>query len=65
MSELRRLAGDECPDKKTCPAAWAKDSDPDSVYVVGSIVRDDDELLATAGPDEVVIRFPRSLWESR
>ncbi|TDD57105.1 hypothetical protein E1263_24620 [Kribbella antibiotica] len=64
MSQLRRIAG-ECPDNKTCPAAWTTDADPDSVYVVGSIVEDDQDLLAKAGPGETVVRFPRSLWERR
>lgn len=64
MAELRRIAGD-CPDNKTCPSAWTTEADPDAVYVVGSVVDGDDEVLAKAGPGEVVIRFPRRLWESR
>jgi hypothetical protein len=63
MSDLIRIAGD-CPDNKTCPAAWTQDLDPDFVYVVGSVV-DDDDLLAKAGPGEAVVRIPRTLWETR
>jgi hypothetical protein len=64
MSELRRIAGD-CPDNKTCPAAWTADTDPDSVYVVGSIIEGDHDVRAKAGPGETVVRIPRSLWERR
>jgi hypothetical protein len=63
MSQLIRIAGD-CPDNKTCPAAWTTDIDPDFVYVVGSIVLEGD-LLAKAGTGEAVVRIPRSLWERR
>jgi hypothetical protein len=63
MPHLTLIAGD-CPDNKTCPAAWTTDVDPDFVYVVGSVV-EDDALLAKAGAGEAVVRIPRSLWERR
>ncbi len=64
MSHLVRIAGD-CPDNKTCPAAWVRDDEPGFVFVVGAVVEDENDVLTKAGPGESVVRIPRTVWESR
>jgi hypothetical protein len=58
--KLRQIAGDDCPDGRTCPAVHQ--SDRQTFVIVGSVVTDPDTLAQLAiGPDETAIEVPVSL----
>lgn len=60
-----RIAGGDCPDGKNCPAGW-DNGEPTAVYMVGTPVDAATVGLADQiGPGEVLIRFPRDLWNTR
>ncbi|MGH3650243.1 MAG: hypothetical protein ACRDU9_05985 [Acidimicrobiia bacterium] len=65
MKRLIKLAGDDCNNGISCPAVWDT-GDPEAVYVVGE--KTDVEAVGLAdrvGPNEIVNRIPRGMWESR
>ena len=58
--KLRKVAGETCPDGRTCPAVHH--SDRQTLVIVGSLVRDPETLAQLAiGPGETAIEVPASL----
>ena len=57
---LRKVAGETCPDGRTCPAVHR--SDHQTLVIIGSVVSDPDVLARLAiGPNETAIEVPASL----
>lgn len=58
--KLRKIAGEDCADGRTCPAVHQ--SDRETFVIVGSVVTDPEALAQLAiGPDETAIEIPASL----
>ncbi len=58
--KLRKVAGEDCPDGRTCPSVH--ESDCQTLVIVGSVVTDPEALAQLAiGPDEMAIQVPVSL----
>jgi hypothetical protein len=58
--KLRQIAGNPCPDGRTCPAVH--ESDRQTLVIVGSVVTDPDTLAQLAiGPGEMAIEVPAEL----
>lgn len=58
--KLTKIAGD-CPDKVTCPAAYA--TDRGTIVVQGNRVTDPDALAQVTVPDhETLVEIPATLW---
>ena len=58
--KLRKVAGETCPDGRTCPAVHH--SDRQTLVIVGRVVTEPEALGVLAiGPDETAIEVPASL----
>jgi hypothetical protein len=57
---IKKLRGFSCSEDRICEGLFAIDSDPEGLYVQGSVVTDPD-ILAGTPAGEVVIRVTRSL----
>lgn len=58
--KLRKIAGDDCADGRTCPAVL--ESDRQTFVIVGGVVTDPGALAQLAvGPGETAVEVPISL----
>lgn len=62
--KLTKIAGIECTDKVTCPAAHR--TDRGTVIVIGKKIDDHDGTAAVAGlpvgDDEYAVEIPEAMW---